>query len=174
MISDSQLLVHFEAPIEAHSNNYYGGMISPSPEVLDQVEGYDQRRRIRCSINGTPPYPCIFHKINGAFGLMVSKKRMHSNKWLHGELVDVKIYEEMSKYGMEMPEVWEEMMEQEEEVLHRFDALTPGRQRTILHYIGSAKRVETQIQRALLVSRNLKMGATETGEFVDKQFEGNQ
>lgn len=169
-MSKPRLLAHFQSAIEAHSFEYYGGMIVPSEEELERVPGYDKRRRIRCSIEGLEPHPCIFHRVNGQYGLMVTKQKMNSKGWIHGQLVDVKIYDETSKYGMEMPEVWKEMMEQEEEVFHRFEALTPGRQRSILYYIGKAKRIDTQIQRALLVSRNLKLGANQTPDFVDKNF----
>ena len=169
-MSEPHLLAHFQSPIEAHSFEYYGGMIVPSEEELEKVPGYDKRKRIRCSIEGLEPHPCIFHKVNGQFGLMVTKQKMKSKGWIHGQLVDVKIYDETSKYGMAMPEVWEEMMDQEEEIFHRFESLTPGRQRSILHYIGSAKRIETQIQRALLVSRNLKLGAKDPMDLMNKHF----
>lgn len=55
-----------------------------------------------------------------------------------------------------MPEELEELLHQDEEGNRLFHALTPGKQRTLLYYIGSPKTADTRIYRAVAVVEHLK------------------
>lgn len=67
---------------------------------------------------------------------------------------------------MEMPEVWLEVIESDHEAAEAFEKLTPGKKRSILHMVSSAKRMETQINRALKIAENIKMGVTNPRDFM--------
>jgi len=61
-----------------------------------------------------------------------------------------------SKYGMPMPEEFDELMKIDDELNEVFHKLTPGKQRSLLHIIGKAKRSETRLNKAIVISEYLK------------------
>jgi uncharacterized protein YdeI (YjbR/CyaY-like superfamily) len=73
-----------------------------------------------------------------------------------GDWVEVSLNPDNSKYGMPVPEELEELLHQDPEGERRFEMLTPGRQRYIIHYINQVKSSQLRIDRALLLIGNLK------------------
>jgi len=73
-----------------------------------------------------------------------------------GEKVDVVLEPDESKYGMAVPEELQELFKQDKEGKKRFDLLTPGRQRYIIHYVSSVKNSQKRVDRAILLIENLK------------------
>ena len=57
---------------------------------------------------------------------------------------------------MEMPPELAELLRQDEEGKTRFNQLTPGRQRYIIHYVSAVKSSQLRIDRAILLIENLK------------------
>jgi len=125
--------------------------------------------RIVCTVNKGDHYHCAINKSKQyGYFLLFSKARQKALDVIPGEELEVTIMADESEYGMPMPEEWVEVMATDEEAYERFQNLTPGRQRNILHLVGSAKREETRINRALLIAENLKMGATDSRDFMRK------
>ncbi|MEL7223238.1 MAG: YdeI/OmpD-associated family protein, partial [Bacteroidota bacterium] len=125
--------------------------------------------RIVCMINEDDHYHCAINKSkqHGYF-ILFSKARQKATGVSAGDELEVTLLADESEYGMPMPKEWAEVLAIDEDAYERFQKLTPGRQRNILHLVGSAKREETRINRALLIAENLKMGATDTREFMRK------
>jgi uncharacterized protein YdeI (YjbR/CyaY-like superfamily) len=61
-----------------------------------------------------------------------------------------------SKYGMPVPEEFAEVLNQDPEGDKLFHSLTPGKQRSILWFVGSVKDVDKRIQTALIFIEHLK------------------
>jgi len=57
---------------------------------------------------------------------------------------------------MPVPEELEELLRQDPEGERRFEMLTPGRQRYIIHYVNQVKSSQLRINRAMLLIGNLK------------------
>ncbi len=55
-----------------------------------------------------------------------------------------------------MPEEFREVLNQDAEGDRLFRALTPGRQRTLLHQINSAKDIDRRIHIGLVIVQHLK------------------
>jgi len=72
-----------------------------------------------------------------------------------GDRIKIQLTEDESTYGMPMPEELEEVLRQDEYGKMRFDKLTPGKQRNIIHYVGSVKSSSLRIDRALKLINNL-------------------
>ena len=60
-----------------------------------------------------------------------------------------------------MPEELSAVLETDEEATLVFEKLTPGKKRSIIHYIATAKQTDTRISRALKIVDFLKMGITD-------------
>ena len=74
-----------------------------------------------------------------------------------------------SKYGMEVPEEWAELLRQDADTEQYFDKLTPGKQRRILYIIGQPKTTETRLRKAVRIAEYLylKNGEVDLMEMND-------
>lgn len=124
-------------------------------------------KRVLCVINDTTAIHSAIQK-NKHIGyfIMIGKSTKAKINVKSGEAIVLHIEKDESKYQAEVPEVLEEFFAIDEEALAYFDALTSGKQRTIIHYISNAKRVETQINRTLKIIENLKFGITDLKELM--------
>jgi uncharacterized protein YdeI (YjbR/CyaY-like superfamily) len=78
-----------------------------------------------------------------------------------GDIEAVEIEADTTTYQAEMPEELEEILNTDPDGMEVFEALTPGRQRSILFMIGRLKRIDSRIRKALSVVEKLKMGVTD-------------
>jgi len=128
------------------------------PAAIGQVfiEGND--RRVVCVLNGSKPFQCaLMPKGEGAFFINVNKKLRDQLRIKVGSPLDVTLWKDDSEYGLPMPEELEELLRQDEEGHRYLHALTPGKLRTMLYYVGSPKTAETRLMRAVAVVEHLKM-----------------
>lgn len=51
---------------------------------------------------------------------------------------------------------FEQILEQDEQASDRFFSMTPGKQRGLAYYVGSAKRVETRLKRSVEIAHKLR------------------
>lgn len=79
----------------------------------------------------------------------------------YGENFKLQIHEDDSKYGVEMPEEFAAVLEGDWEASEKFENLSAGKKRSLIYYIVRFKNVQTKIDKALLISENLKMGITD-------------
>ncbi|MDA9938076.1 YdeI/OmpD-associated family protein [Salibacteraceae bacterium] len=72
-----------------------------------------------------------------------------------GDLVDIKLEKEVSEYGMPMPEELDEMLAQEQKARKYFQALTPGKQRTLIYLVSNLKSSDARIRKSLGIVEHL-------------------
>jgi len=113
--------------------------------------------RLVCTLNGKLSYQCALQGLgNGGGWIGINKIRMKELGLKIGVKVAVELKPDHSKYGLPMPEELEELLRQDEEGQRRFEALSPGKQRNILHYVGNHKNTDKRLDRAVTVIDNLK------------------
>lgn len=71
---------------------------------------------------------------------------------------EVQLFEDNSKYGVDMPEELDAVFKSDIDAFEIFESLTPGKQRSIIYTIIRIKKIQTRIDKALLVCDNLKRG----------------
>lgn len=136
------------------SLSWYYHIILPE-EVVAAFEGTD--RRVLCQLNDEPAYACaIMPKGDGTHFIMINKERRKKLGINIGEPLKVKLKKDDSKYGMPVPEEFEALFEMDDEAQAFFDALTPGKQRVLLHLIAKPKRSETRLKKAIVIYEYLK------------------
>lgn len=100
-------------------------------------------------------------KRNKRFCIMINQvlqKKLHIDE---SSTFLVHIEEDTSKYGVPMPEELEAVLLTDYEAFQRFEALTPGKQRGLIFYILKIKDTQKRVDKALLISENLKLGITD-------------
>ena len=127
------------------------------PKKVIQSLGGKLSIRLICTINQKITFQCGLVALGEGKGyITLTKKRMKELGVTEGSKIKVVLKQDASKFGMPMPKELEAVLEQDDEGRLRFEKLTPGKQRYILHYVGTAKDSEIRIERALLLIGNLK------------------
>ena len=148
--------VRFTSTLECSTNKLWGCHFKVPPRIVRQLTG-NNSRRVVCSLNGNPAHQCaILPHGSGRFVITVNKKRRDTLGLDFGSEVSVSLMKDESEYGLPLPEELEELLRQDSEGNKLFEALTRGRQRTLLYIIGSAKSTEKRIERALVIVDHLK------------------
>lgn len=134
-------------------NTFY--LFIPST-IVTEVGGVSNKR-FMCSVNGHKAFHGGFLALGeGEACISINAARMKEAGVAPGDIVDLLLVPDTSKYGMEMPEELSEVLDQDPEAARRFSILTPGRQRYIIHYVSSVKSTQLRVDRALLLIGNLK------------------
>jgi hypothetical protein len=115
-----------------------------------------KKARLLCTVNGKVTFSCgILPRTSGGGLIMFSKKHMQAAGCKPGDRVKVKLVEDKSEYGMPMSEELAEVLKQDPYGKERFDKLTPGKQRNILHYVNTVKSSQLRVERAIKLIANL-------------------
>ncbi|RZA06221.1 MAG: DUF1905 domain-containing protein [Proteobacteria bacterium] len=126
------------------------------PKVVSALGG-KFRARLLCSIKGTKKFHCGLNPLgNGEGYLTISRNRLKDLGLTPGESVALELELDSSKYGIPMPPEFREVLKQDPAGKARFAQLTPGKQRSMLHYVGGTTNVDRRIERSLRVITNLK------------------
>ncbi|MCG9910709.1 MAG: YdeI/OmpD-associated family protein [Flavobacteriales bacterium] len=127
------------------------------PEHIVQKLGGKFSIRLICTVNGALSFSCGLVALGGGSGyISLNKKRMKELGVKNGDTLRITLQPDDSEYGMEVSEELGEILRQDEEASRRFKALTPGKQRYIIHYVSMVKSSSLRIERGLLLLTNLK------------------
>jgi len=114
-------------------------------------------RRVVCTLNGAHSFQCaLLPWTEGGFCIVVNKKIRDKLGIGDGSKVKVELAKDESKYGLPMPKELKEVLRQDREGNKLFHALTAGKQRTLLYYIGKQKDVDRRIEMSLIFVEHLK------------------
>jgi len=116
----------------------------------------DKYRRVVCTINGTESFQCALLPWGEMFYIIVNKTKREAAGIVAGDMVNVLLVKDESKYGLPMPEEFREVLDQDAEGDELFHALTAGMQRSILYLISRPKDIDLRIHRSLLIIEHLK------------------
>ncbi|MEM7085739.1 MAG: YdeI/OmpD-associated family protein [Bacteroidota bacterium] len=78
----------------------------------------------------------------------------------------LQLSEDQSKYGVEMPEEFQAVLDSDPLAFEGFELLTDGKKRSLIYYISRFKSSQTRIDKALIISENIKLGVTDGKELI--------
>lgn len=126
-------------------------------EIVESFSFTGNTRRVVCTINKAESFQCaVMPNGKGDFYITVNKEHRVRLGVAEGDTVAIELEKDTSKYGLPMPEEFREVLDQDREGDRLFHALTPGKQRTLLHQINSAKDIDRRIHIALVIVQHLK------------------
>jgi hypothetical protein len=149
-------VIRFEAVLEKLSDEFGYYYVAVSRQINDAFGFKGNSRRVVCTLNGTVEYQCALMPKEGDFFILVNKKHRDQLGIVLGDTVRVELVRDESKYGLPMPEELREVLDQDTEGDRLFHALTAGKQRTMLYYIGKWKDIDRRIHYALTIIEHLK------------------
>jgi len=151
------------------SKGEYGGYIILIDEKRTKKVHALFGKRVLCKINGLEFHCAIQKSIKLGHYIYFSKNRIKEVEAIPTEKFEVIFEKDTSKYQMHVCEELEEILFSDPEGEKKFDALLPGKQRGLIHYVNSAKRTGTRIDRALLILERVKRGYTDPKEIIAKR-----
>jgi bifunctional DNA-binding transcriptional regulator/antitoxin component of YhaV-PrlF toxin-antitoxin module len=117
----------------------------------------DKDRRVICTINNELEFNCGFIPDGkGNYYINVNKEIRKQTGIEAGDQVSLTIIKDESKYGMPIPPTFEELLYQDPEGAAYFEALTPGKIRSLLYLIGKPKSEQKQLEKGLIILDYLK------------------
>ncbi|GEO02843.1 hypothetical protein AAE02nite_05070 [Adhaeribacter aerolatus] len=127
------------------------------PRQVVQQLGGKFNLRLLCTVNDKLTFQGGLVALGqGDAYISISNKRLKQLGLKYGDWVSVSLEEDKSQYGMAVPEELAELLRQDEAGRQRFERLTPGRQRYIIHYVSSVKNTQLRVDRAITLIENLK------------------
>ncbi|MFN7118118.1 MAG: YdeI/OmpD-associated family protein [Saprospiraceae bacterium] len=148
----------FTTILDKFDSNLWGHHINVPDVIAQPFITAEGERRVVCTLNDTVSFQCaLMPKGEGGYFININKKIRDSLKLKVGMSVQASLRKDESQYGLPMPEEFAELLQQDETGNRLFHALTPGKQRTLLYIIGSPKRSETRINRAIVIVEHLKV-----------------
>ncbi|MCO5144454.1 MAG: YdeI/OmpD-associated family protein [Oligoflexia bacterium] len=141
-----------------HLPNFQGLHILKIPAKTVTLLGGRTNLRVMIRLNKEIEFHAGFMPLGkGESYIMLSKARMKPLGLQYGDTVDVEIKKDQSKYGLPMPEELQTVLDLDTEASTRFENLSAGKKRTIIHYVGNVKNTDKRIERALFLMENLKI-----------------
>lgn len=116
---------------------------------------YNQRFKITVNEQVTWRAGSVVLGNNQAY-ITISKARMKQLGVNQGDTVSVSLKKDTSKYGMDVPEEFEELLRQDDHARKRFESLTMGFQRNIIYVVAQLKTSSKRIEKSLFLMENLK------------------
>lgn len=153
---NNKKLIAFETTFSMDYHPIMGNYINVSGDVVKAMGG-NFGMRVLCSVNGHTPFHCAIVSLGDGNGfIMVNTKKQKEYQLKKGEKIAVVLYEDTSKYGMEMPKELEEVLLQDEEGAKRFENLPDGKKRNIIYYVSKTKSSQLRIDKSIVFIENLK------------------
>ncbi|QYO66501.1 DUF1905 domain-containing protein [Leptolyngbya sp. 7M] len=125
-------------------------------KTADKLNFEGNSRRVICTIKGGESFPCALMPWGDIFYIMVNKQRRAALGLEVGQMVDIVLEKDESKYGMPMPEELQEVLNQDSEGETMFEKLTPGKKRSMMYFIGKIKDIDRRIHTSLIFVEHIK------------------
>jgi len=148
--------VKFKSELTISSTGSGWHFLIVEKEIVAKFAFEDKFKRVVCSINGGEPFQCALLPWGELFYIIVNKKKRDEVGAQAGDIVDVVLVKDESKYGLPMPEEFEEVLKQDSKGDYLFHALGKGKQRSILYLLSRSKDIDIRIHHALIVVEHLK------------------
>ena len=127
------------------------------PEVIYQSFATQKIKRVLMQINGSEKLHAGFMpEGNEKYFLMLSKDLMKRLQLAGGQSVNVIIEEDTTRYGMPISTEMKELLELDPEGESYFHKLTPGKIRSLLHYVNKFKSSDKRIEKSVIILEHLK------------------
>lgn len=92
------------------------------------------------------------------FFIWFGKRHQKELNLYPNDYFEVQLFQDKSIYGVEMPVELKAVFESDPEAFNYFEALSMGKKRSIIYSIERLKKSDSRLDKAILLSRRLKMG----------------
>jgi len=146
----------FTSQLEKLDSAVWNMHLTVPKEISDQLMS-SSGNRVICNIDDRWEFhAALMPKGEGIYFINVNKEIRKKLNLTEGDKVPITLSVDNSKYGIHLPEEMEVLLEQDIEGNAVFHKLTIGKQRSLLHLIGTPKSSDTRLRKALMTLDYLK------------------
>ncbi len=147
-------MISLQARFEVFEGDLWGGHLILEADWVSELLTIGNRR-ILCSIKGAPAIHAALMPSRGQYFILVNKQLRSKLGLVPGQTVPITLEKDASEFGMPVPDELVEVFAQDESAYSHFMALTPGKQRALLHLVGKIKNTDSRIRKALAICHHL-------------------
>ena len=149
------MAIQFKSQLADFHNNLWRYHV-PVPNELGNALIEVDNRRVVCTINNELSFQAaLMHKEDSLFILLNDQRRKQLGLE-EGDTLTVKLEKDASEYGLDMPDSFSAILDQDADGRSYFKALTMGKQRSLVYLVGKVKRVDSQIAKGLAIMHHLR------------------
>lgn len=131
----------------------------PNAIVFPFIEKNEKRFLVKATYQKTEiSFHAALQKKNETYRIMLSKKLQKELGSYPNDYFTIQFFKDTSTYGVHMPEEFEAVLQSDPEASELFESLTDGKKRGLIYHILKIKNSQTRIDKALLITENLKSG----------------
>jgi len=149
------------------SNGTYGTLILLSEKEANQAKEKFGKRVIYIINKKHQFHGAIQFSKNQGYFIHFSKAKIKALGLIPNEVIHVELKKDNSTYQFEICDEFKVVFETDDLAQAKFDKLTDGKKRGLIHYVNNAKRTETRINRALKLAANLKLNITDPRALIE-------
>lgn len=129
----------------------------PVPEKIAKKFKEAGIKRFTCTLDDFPPFSCaIMPNGNASFFILMNKEKVKKWKLNFGQALKVVLVSDDSEFGMEVPEEFDVLLNEDIAFKQYFLKLTPGKQRNLLYLVGKFKSSDIRIEKSVIIAEHLK------------------
>ena len=137
-------------------NSPLWGYHFPIPDQIANTYIDGNNRRVICQINGKHKMQCALMPGKEGYFILINKNLVAKLNLCLEQQVKISLEKDHSEFGHEVPESFQVLLEQDQEGRKYFDALTPGKQRSLVYIVGKVKNVDSQLNKGMAILDHLK------------------
>jgi len=151
------LQYEFPAPVlKDESNPQWTFHYVPIPPDVADTFVQNKTRRVILTVNGKTANRYMYQNRDGEFRVILGLSTLRELGHQPGDVLHISMIPDPDPDAVDIPEEFEEALEEHPEARKRFDAWTPGKKRSLVSYITQAKREETRIRRAYEIAYKME------------------
>lgn len=121
-------------------------------------------KRVVCTLNGKLKKHCaLMPRGDGSYYILINKQELKQLGVSLNEDIHISLEPDHSEYGMPMDDEFKAVLDSDPEGKKYFEALTPGKKRTLLYMVHKIKNGQKKIHKSIIITDHLKM----TGGKID-------
>jgi len=154
-------------PFEITVTGSYYSLLLPEDIVQPFLEKKIHRVRVTATYEGKElHFHAAIQKRNDNYYMMFGKRYQKELGIFPNDYFQLQLFEDDSKYGVEMPEEMEAVLSSDPEAQQIFESFTAGKKRGLIYFIARYKNTQMRIDKSILICENLKRGIRDSRDLV--------
>ena len=134
-------------------------LIIPDRHALPFIEKGQGRVKVQATFEGkTLSFHAALQKYQGQYVMTFGKRYQKELGVFPNDYFEMQLFEDTSRYGVEMPEELEVVLQGDPEAFKIFESFTEGKIRSLIYVIARYKNSQTKIDKSIILAENLKRG----------------
>ncbi|HBY67372.1 MAG TPA: hypothetical protein DEG69_06195 [Flavobacteriaceae bacterium] len=143
----------------------------PEEIVTPFLQGNNTRVKVKAFFEENEiEFHAALRKRLGRYVMTFGKRYQKELGIFPSDYFQMELFEDTTKYGVLMPKEMEAVFESDPEALEIFENFSDGKKRSLIYYVKRFKTSQTRIDKALMISENIKMGIIDQRELVKKHY----